>query len=318
MNTIPSIFNEHQINRTVLGGSQIIENSTMNISVILLNQGGSHYRVQMLETLLKCGFEEIFSVESDPDNYNLEDFSHQFPQVKFIVPLEKVTTGDMINLGAAESTCDWFLVLNNSLTITKNIITKRTFEVMTEKSPYCICPRLAFENENATLVRRPIIDRKSRLQVLEESAITDLKPTLFPQNFIALYNRKKFVELGGFDYTIKSPYWQNLDLGFRAWLWGEKILLSTIFNASYSFMPEENDVTASLFSSRFFLKNLAPHFDNDHAYLSRSQFIPFWRRSSCGYFEALRQFSGARNWVLKNQYRFKFDAAELVEKWGQI
>ena len=79
MNTIPLIFNERQIDRTVLGGSRINANAKMNISVIMLNSSGSQFRIQTIEKLLNCGFKSIVSFEPDSDNFNIEDISHRFP-----------------------------------------------------------------------------------------------------------------------------------------------------------------------------------------------------------------------------------------------
>ena len=52
MNTIPLTFNEHQISRTVIGGRENNSENTLNISVILLNGSGSHFKVNIFENLL--------------------------------------------------------------------------------------------------------------------------------------------------------------------------------------------------------------------------------------------------------------------------
>ena len=56
MNTIPTIFNQRSINRTVLGGRQRPAQVKMNVSVILINSQGSHLRLKNLEMLDRCGF----------------------------------------------------------------------------------------------------------------------------------------------------------------------------------------------------------------------------------------------------------------------
>lgn len=63
MNTIPSTFNGHQIDRTVLGGMQPSPDSKLPVSVIMLNYGGSHLRVQTIENLLGCGFRSVGSIQ---------------------------------------------------------------------------------------------------------------------------------------------------------------------------------------------------------------------------------------------------------------
>jgi hypothetical protein len=318
MNTIPLIFNQRQVNRTVLGGTEPMPVVQMNVSAVLLNSAGSHYRVHVIENLIKCGFESIVSIESDPENYNIEDFAHRFPSVKFIVPLESVSDGDMINIGMSEVKSPYVLVLRDTLSISPDILTARLAESLTASADYCIVPRLvAAETPSFPIHFTPSV-KKSRFTVIASTAVTDGIPTLYPFNGIGLYNRQKFIQLGGFDYTITASYWQNLDLSFRAWLWGEKITLSTVFSIPYRTVPPAEDATANQSSSRFYLKNLVPRFASDHGVIDFSSFLVYLPRSACGFFEAFRQFADARAWVDKNKYRFRFDAPYLVENWGKI
>lgn len=291
---------------------------SLNIAVLLLNSEGSHYRMQMLENLAKCGFSAIVSFEKTSENYSLDDFSHTFPFVKFIVPLEDATDGDLINIGMSEVTADYVLVLRDTLSFAPDALTARLAEKLLADTPYCIAPRLICPRAPSfPIVFAPSV-RDSLLDVEQNSVLTDGAPTLYPFDYVGLYNRQTFIQLGGYDYTITSSYWQNLDLSFRAWLWGEKITISTAFNLSYVEDPPSEDTTANLGSSRFYLKNLLPKFDKDHGIIPRSAFWIYLRRSSCGFFETLHQFSDARSWVDKNKYRFRRDATYLVEQWGKI
>ena len=318
MNTIPLIFNQRQINRTVLGGKERMPSVQLDIAVLLLNTEGSHYRIQTLENLSKCGFKSIVSFEPTSENYNLDDLSHRFPFVKFIVPLEPETDGDLINIGMSEVDADYVLVIRDSLSFAPGALTPRIAEKLVAEKPYCVVSRLICPSAPGfPIVFSPSVEN-SVLDVETESVISDGRPTLYPYDYIGLYNRQTFIQLGGYDYTITAPYWQNLDLSFRAWLWGEKITISTVFTLSCQDEPVPEDNTANLSSSRFYLKNLLPEFADDHGVIPRSSFWVFLRRSGCGFFETLRQFNDARYWVDKNKYRFRRDAAYIVEHWGTL
>lgn len=318
MNSIPSIFNQRQITRTVLGGKEPVPNATLNIAVLLLNSQGNHCRVPLLENLTKCGFSSIVSFESVPKNYSLDEFTRTFPFVKFIIPREPVTDGDLINIGMSEVTEPHVLVLRDTLLFARDALTARLAEKLLAASPYCVAPRLLCPSVPPfPVVFAPSV-RDAMLDVEPSSVISDGAPTLYPFDNIGLYDRAAFIRLGGYDYTITSPYWQNLDLSFRAWLWGERITVSTAFNLPYAERPPSGDVTANLGSSRFYLKNLVPQFVDDHGVIPRSSFWVYLRRSSCGFFETLRQFGDARQWVAQNKYRFRRDAAYLVEHWGDV
>ncbi len=323
MNTIPTIFNERQVNTTILGGKDKIPLLSgveqIPASVILVNSCWSQYRAQMIENLVKCGFTSIISIENNPDNYYVADLSNQFPYVKFVFPLEPVTVGGMINIGMGEvdPANEYVMVIRDSIRISPDMINPRLFATITEKSPFCISPRLLTKDNNSFPVLFSPFVKKSVLSITSASSVYDKLPNLYPFDFIGIYNREKFIKLGGYDYTITSAYWQNLDLSFRAWLWGERINFSTTFTLSYNTDITAEDTTANQSSNRFYLKNLVPRFNADHADIPFSAFFVYFPRSSCGLFEAIRQFNDARRWVKKNKYCFRRDALEFVENWGK-
>lgn len=318
MNSIPLIFNEREINRTVLGGKRNSTQAKMDVSVILLNSGGSVLRIQNLENLQNCGFEKIISMEPNNENYNFEDFINKFPTAKFIVPQEEVSDGDLINIGMAETDSKYVLVLRDSVQVSSFILTSNNAQKLIDKDCFCYVPRMSIDDNKSLSTNFMPSVHKGVFKVDSTSLITDMLSTLYPLDFIGMYNRQKFIQLGGFDYTIKSPYWQNLDLAFRAWLWGEEIKITTGFQISYLSDAPVEDTTSNLSQFRFYLKNLAPVFKLDHGEIPSTAILRTLRRSPCGFIETLKQFDDAKEWVLKNQYRFKTDAAGLISNWGNL
>ena len=314
MNIIPSTFDEHQINRTVIGGRIENKNASLNISVILLNNNGSHFKDALFENLLECNFRSIVSVELGANNFSIEDLAKKFPSVKFIVPLEKTTDGEMINLAMAEVESDYVLVLRNTLNITPGFIHENLAERLLKDDVFCIVPRLTDSNKNSIMVQFSPSVSKNHFIVEESFVVNDGMKTLYPTDNVALYNRKKFIQLSGFDYGIKSNYWQNLDLGLRSWLWGEETKLTTLLQFSYIEEPIF-DKTINLDYLRFFLKNGIHKIKNDEPYVSNFAFPKFFLNSSCGYLEAKRQFKATRNWIKQNKYKIKMDLESLIVNW---
>lgn len=315
MNSIPTIFNQRLVNCTILGGKKAT-NAKMSVSVILINSQGSHLRIQNLEALERCGFEKIISIEPNIDNYNFDEFVKKFPQVKFIIPQEKVTDGDLINIGMGEVSSEYVLVLRDTLAISSFLLTSNAAQKLMSKKHFCYVPRIFIDKTHPFPINFIPNVHKGQLKVETIEQILDGVPTLYPFDCIGLYNRQKFIQLGGYDYTIESPYWQNLDLAVRAWLWGEQIKITTTFGLSYLEDVPVEDAAGNLSQFRFFLKNLAPVFKNDHGEIPVSVFFRMIRRSPCGLVETYNQFKDARNWVEKNQYRFRKDASSLIADWG--
>ena len=263
---------------------------------------------------MECNFRSIVSVELDSNNFSVEDLAKKYPSVKFIVPLEKTTDGEMINLAMAEVEADYVLVLRNSLDIHPGFIHQNLAERILKDDVFCVIPRLTDSNKNSIIEQFIPTVEKKHFAVKESFVVNDGLNTLFSADNIALYNRKKFIQLGGFDYAIKSKYWQNLDLGLRSWLWGEETKLTTLLQFSYIQEPIF-DKTINLDYLRFFLKNGVHKMKNNEAYISNLSFPKFFMNSSCGFLEAKRQFKATRKWIKQNKYKIKMDLETLIKNW---
>lgn len=332
MNTTRSISDIPQINCTMLGGlgglggtgargdlgARKEGGEALDVTAVLINSGNSHMRLQNLESLTRSGFARIISFENDAKNYNIEDFVQKFPHVQFIIPLEKAADGDLINLAVREIATPYFLVLRDSISITSQILSRSIFQKIAATNAFCTVPRF-FSRASRAL---PVIFipgvRKSVLKIDSSVTVSDNLSTLYPFLFIGLYDTKKFLSLGGYDPLIRNPYWQNLDLSFRAWLWGERINVSTSLQYYFTGEVSEEDSTPDLSQLRFYLKNLAVLIKNGRAEIPLSKFLGYKMRSSCGLFETARQFSSAREWVAENSDRFVMDAYRLISEWGSL
>ena len=142
MNTIPLIFNQRAINRTVLGGTENDSHVLMPVSCIVLNRSGNQYRNLVFDTLTGCGFEKIICIESNDSSNNLDELSLQYPTVKFLIPHEEVTPGDMINMGIAECTSPYALVVQDDLCTQDFQFSVNIAQKLAEKKSFCVCPRL--------------------------------------------------------------------------------------------------------------------------------------------------------------------------------
>ncbi|MCR5062024.1 MAG: hypothetical protein K6A89_01940 [Treponema sp.] len=316
MNTIPLTFNEHQIKMNILGGLVNNDSSTLDVSVILLNTMSNLLKPQIFDSLIQCNFRSIVSIEHNRENANIEDLSKKYPLIKFLIPLEESSEGQLINLAMSEVDSTYVLVLRDTIQFSKNLLPSNLAERLIKANAYCIVPRLLDSSKNPAYgIFTPGNDGK-KFAINESSTVTDGMKTIYPPDFIALYNRKKFISLGGYDWTIKSPYWQNLDLSIRSWLWGEETLFSTTLQFTYLSDFSVPDKTVNLDYIRYYLKNELPKLKMETGIIKKSSFFVFLNHSSCGIMEAKRQFNEARKWVQKNKYRFKKDLTLLLSEWG--
>lgn len=315
MNTIPLTFNEHQIKRTVLGGSQYTKDFKLNVTVIMINDSGIQSHIQTIKKLISCGFKSIVWAELSKYSFNIDGISRQYPNVKFVIPLEESTIGELINLCVEEIDTEYFLVVRGCMKITGNLLLQNVAENFIRTKNYCIVPRLVNKDNQFIPIHFIPESKKGHFLLSEHSFILDGIPTLHTTDFIGFFNREKFISLGGYDYRILSPYWQNADLSVRAWLWGEQITISSALIFAYDTEREITDTTRNYSYLYFYLKNILPKFKDDHGFVPSSSFLNFKLHSACGFFEGLALFKDAEKWVDINKYRFKTDAQGLIENW---
>jgi hypothetical protein len=176
-----------------------------------------------------------------------------------------------------------------------------------------------FESLPTLIVPMLLPEKKLKMSIKTIPAVPlgEGLPSLYPFDGIGIYDRERFIRLGGYDPSIKSFYWQLMDFGFRSSLWGEKIASTRLIKLSYEGIVPQEDTTPGDGWRHFFLKNLAPVFRRDYAHIPLTRFPPYLRRRG-ELFTAWEEFSRAREWVSTNRYRFVSDARTIAERFVSI
>jgi hypothetical protein len=327
MNTIPSTFNDALPSYTAVGGNE--RRASTGLSAVLLNRGSRYPRRTLFQELEKAGFDYVISMEGPQKRYDLEDLSGCFPFVRFILMKETISIGEEINLAAVELSSPLFFVLWNDLRIllgggagrmaerlllTPDEVSRQEDHVSAYRR-LCTVPVIQNGHFEAlpTLTAPAII--KNSVHTVHFPPDREGLPSLYPFNGIGIYDRERFIRTGGYDGAIKNSYWQLMDFGFRAHLWGEEILSTQSIKLSYDGEIPAEDSTADEGYLRFYLKNIAPIFRGDYTHLPLRRFPVYLRKAGGDLFSAWEGFSRGRRWIKSNRYRFQGDARTLTDRW---
>ncbi|GHV96117.1 hypothetical protein AGMMS50293_24370 [Spirochaetia bacterium] len=328
MNSIPTTFNETLPSYTAVGGKE--RYSSTGLSAVILNRCGRYPRRTFFQELEKTGFDYVISIESSPERYDVEELSGRFPFVRFILLKREISLGEQINLAASELDSPLFFVLWNDLKIIAGGSAGRMAERLSgsqedskdsgeKKSPFkrlCTVPVIQNSRfETLPTLIAPVIFRKKIRTIFFEPHTENL-PSLYPFDGIGIYDRERFIRLGGFDSTLKNTHWQFMDFGFRAHLWGEEIRLTQQTKLSCTGEIPAEDNTAESSYRRFYLKNLAPEFRGDCAHLPLRRFPGYLFKFGEDPFAAWEDFSESRRWVRTNRFRWRCDARSVTEQWN--
>ena len=331
MNTIPTTFKESLPSYTAVGGAE--RRASTGLSAVVLNRGGRYPRYTFFEELEKAGFDYILTTELS-SRYDLESLSGNFPFIRFILLKEAISAGEEINLAAAELDSPLFFVLWNDVKFLRSGGAERMAERLLstaawqqrdqeEEKQYkrlCTVPQIQDNSFRTipTLIAPALIPGENSIKTIPFASGKEGAPSLYPFDGIGIYDRDRFIRMGGFDSSIKSFHWQLMDFGFRSCLWGEEIAFTQLIKLSYENAVPLEDGTADENSRRFYLKNISPVFRGDYSYLPLRRFIKYVRIRGGELPSAWKEFSAARVWVKTNSYRFTSDARTVVERWESL
>lgn len=317
MSTTPTTSENPQPSYTVVGGIKhgADPGNSLPLSILLLNRGGRPFRPDLFEELSRLGAREVISLEGPRRAYDVESLSRKYPGLRFVLFHEELTPGEQINIGIREAVGDQVFVLWNDMKLQSSTISSRLIQKIIERHELCTVPLLLDEeNQEIPTLMVPAFQGK-KLRVVPFDSGRGGASTLFPFDYCGLYNRNRFLSLGGFDPEISSPYWQRMDFGFRGYLWGESIVLNKSLKIWYLTPPPAETAAADESYSRFYLKNLAVKFRRDSAYLPGVVYLRYLFRSRGGMMKALREFRRVRDWVYQYRYRFSQDSKGVIELW---
>ncbi len=318
MSTIPTTLSDSAVPYTVVGGARGSGGAGQPVSLVVLDRGPRLFRAETLRDFDRLGFDSITCVEEQgAELFDIEALCQRFPRLRFILLGAPADAGTRINIAIRESASPFVFVLWNDMSIATAGLSGRFLERIAENDRICLSPFLSGPDGSLLPVSATPALQGSSLRILPLSAAREGARSLYPFDYCGIYSRERFALLGGYDGRLSNPFWQRLDFGFRAWLWGEEIHLSQSLRVTYDEGPPAEDSTVDGDYRWFWLKNLAPRHRGDSAVLPRARFFEYLLSRKGGTLRALGEFRAARAWVELNRYRFCQDAERLVELWDE-
>jgi hypothetical protein len=338
MNTIHSTFNGDLPEYTVVGGSK--RNAYTGLCAVLLCRGGRYARNSCFKELQSSGFDYVLSMETAGEHFDVDELAALFPFVRFILFKGTPNIGRQINVAAIEAETPLFFVLWNDFhpvlnleaeRIAGRLLTKPSetekYQVNKQYARLCTVPVIQNPQfETIPSAKSPLITGK-KFEIVPFAPVKEGAPTLYPFDASGIYDKSRFIELGGFDPKLNSAHWQFLDFGIRAWLWGEEIRCSQYVRFRLDGTVNAENSTTGESYLRFFLKNLAPVIRKEFAggngaeqpvasaHLPLKTFPAYLMNSDYGLQKAFSNFIEIRGWIKSNSRRFVNDINGIAAFW---
>ena len=302
---------------TVIGGGLTVpeQQSREGISIVLLGGGCPPFRQFLFNEI--CGMEalEVLSLETVPCPSDVPSLVQNHINLRFLVFPEETSLGERLNAAFREGKSSHYFVLTDNVLPEQKHLFSNIYSSIINPEQVCTVPIMIDSNGRILHAAVGPMPHNEVFDVLLTEPGKKETATLVPWYYNGIYNREKHFSLGGFDPLIGDPWWQLLEYGMRAWLWGEKITIIPGFKVRYTDEPLPVDMTVSPGYRRYYLKTLAVHHKGDSAILPRRHWTAYMQHYGDSYHAAKADWKEITWWVRSNRSRFQLDAVKLAEIW---
>lgn len=194
------------------------------ISIIIPNFNGQSLLSKNLPAVIKnCPDCEIIVVDDASSDDSVKYVTQNFPKVKIIINERNLGFAKTANRGVEESKGELVALLNSDVSPRKDSVTAVS-SYFNERDVFAVglCD---LSHEKNRITKRGRGGAMFKRGFVFHFAIPIKKgETFWVSGGSGIFDKKKFLELGGFDPLFAPFYWEDIDLSYRAWRKGYKCI----------------------------------------------------------------------------------------------
>jgi GT2 family glycosyltransferase/glycosyltransferase involved in cell wall biosynthesis len=201
-------------------------------SVVIPNWNGrdllEKYLPSVIAALSGSPRNEIIVVDNGSEDGSAQFVRERFPHVRMLALERNLGFGGGCNAGVEAALNDIVLVLNSDMRVEQDFL-QPLLNGFTDDKTFAVSCQIFFSDpdkprEETGLTEGWWLQGGLRVRHRMEPEIRGLYPCFYGGGGSCAFDRKKFLELGGFDELLKPFYLEDTDLGYLAWKRGWKIL----------------------------------------------------------------------------------------------
>lgn len=201
-------------------------------SVVIPNWNGrdllERYLPSVIEALAGNPDNEILVVDNGSSDGSAEMMRERFPSVRVVALDHNLGFGGGSNAGFRAAKNDIVVLLNSDMRVQPDFLAPLLAGFSDEKV-FAVSCQIFFSDpeklrEETGLTQGWWENGGLRVRHRDDKAVQDLYPCFYGGGGSCAFDRKKFLELGGFDELLRPFYLEDTDLGYLAWKRGWKVL----------------------------------------------------------------------------------------------
>jgi GT2 family glycosyltransferase/glycosyltransferase involved in cell wall biosynthesis len=201
-------------------------------SVVIPNWNGrallEKYLPSVVEALSGHPDNEVIVVDNASEDGSARYIKSAFPGVRVVELERNEGFGGGSNAGFTAASNDIVVLLNSDMRVERNFL-QPLLDGFTDENVFSVSCQIFFTDpkklrEETGLTQAWWSAGRLRVRHRTDPAIRDLFPCSYGGGGSCAFDRRKFLELGGFDELLRPFYLEDTDLGYMAWKRGWKVL----------------------------------------------------------------------------------------------
>jgi GT2 family glycosyltransferase len=201
-------------------------------TVVIPNWNGrdllEKYIPSVIEGLRGNPQNEILVVDNGSQDGSAEFLRERYPEVRVLALDENLGFGGGSNAGFRAAKNDIVVLLNSDMRVESDFLAP-LLEAFTDAKIFSVACQIFFSDpeklrEETGLTQFWWENGSLRVRHRDDPAITGAYPCAYGGGGSCAFDRRKFLELGGFDELLAPFYMEDTDVGYMAWKRGWKVL----------------------------------------------------------------------------------------------
>ncbi len=201
-------------------------------SVVIPNWNGrdllAKYIPSIIEALSGNPDNEIIVVDNGSEDGSTEFLREQFPSVRVLALDRNLGFGGGSNTGFRAAKNDIVVLLNSDMRVERDFLAP-LLEAFTNETVFSVACQIFFSDPNKLREETGLTQSwwengSLRVRHRDDPAIQVPYPCAYGGGGSCAFDRRKFLELGGFDELLAPFYLEDTDVGYMAWKRGWKVL----------------------------------------------------------------------------------------------
>jgi len=206
--------------------------ATAAASIVIPNWNGrdllEKYLPSVIAAIESSPGSEVIVVDNGSADGSAEFVREQFPQVRLIALQHNLGFGGGSNAGFRAARHDVVVLLNSDMRVEKDFL-RPLLDGFTDEKVFAVACQIFFTDPNKLREETGLTEtwwQQGGLRVRHhtDASIGELYPCAYGGGGSSAFDRRKLLELGGFDPLLAPFYMEDTDLGYLAWKRGWKVM----------------------------------------------------------------------------------------------